>query len=109
MGEACRLAQVPPHTLRYWESRFGGLRPARRSGGHRHYSRADMATIFKIKDLVQRRKMTVEGARKALSPSGERSAAAAGGEAAPTPALLRVLRDVRRELQALIEELSQEP
>jgi DNA-binding transcriptional MerR regulator len=106
MKEASRLAQVPPHTLRYWESRFGGLRPARRSGGHRRYSRADMATIFKIKDLLWRRRMTVAGARKALSrPSGE-APRAADGVAAPA---LKLLREVGRELRLLADELSKHP
>src|SRR5471032_2628744 len=91
MREAARLAQVPPHTLRYWESRFGDLRPARRAGGHRRYTRADLELILEIKDLVHRRKMTVAGARRALiekrrgGPAfGAANPAAADGSGAKT-------------------------
>ncbi|MEK7381910.1 MAG: MerR family transcriptional regulator, partial [Elusimicrobiota bacterium] len=64
MREAARLAQVPPHTLRYWESRFGDLRPARKAGGHRRYTRTDLELILEIKDLLHKRRMTVAGARR---------------------------------------------
>ncbi|MEK7858045.1 MAG: MerR family transcriptional regulator [Elusimicrobiota bacterium] len=104
MGEASRIAQVASHTLRYWESHFGTLRPARRSGGHRRYTRADMETIFQIKDLLQRRKMTIAGAKKAFSSRGDGAGAVSG--AVTEAATLKVLREVRRELAALVQELS---
>lgn len=106
MREASRIAQVPPHTLRYWESRFGSLRPARRSGGHRRYSRVDMGTIFKIKDLLWRRKMTVAGARRAL---GRADHEPAGPHAPAGAAAAKLMREVRRELLQLAEELSKQP
>ena len=110
VGEASRLAQVPAYTLRYWEAQFGGLRPARRSGGHRRYSRSDMETIFAIKDLLQRRKMTIAGARRALRegikvlPSGN---SPEDGKGLPQ-ATLKVLREVRKEIKGLVEELGRE-
>ena len=108
MGEVSRIAQVPSHTLRYWEEKVGFLKPARRSSGHRRYTREDLETILKIKDLIQRRKMTVPGARRALleakrGPKPEEPVAAPN---AALPAnMLKLLREVRREIQALVDEL----
>lgn len=110
MGEASRIAQVPAYTLRYWEARVGFLRPARRSSGHRRYTRADLETILLVKDMVQRRKLTVAGARKALleHKNGAKlpapMQAAADGGAVPAAAL-KLLREVRKEIQTLVNEL----
>ena len=106
MREAARLAQVPAHTLRYWESRFGDLRPSRLTGGHRRYSRADLELILEIKDLVHRRKMTVAGARRALIDK-RRDGPAAGftatGSSDGGPAL-KLLREVKKEIRMLLDE-----
>ncbi len=108
MREASRLAQVPPHTLRYWENRFGLLRPARRDGGHRRYSRTDLELILEIKDLLQRRRMTVAGARRALIDRrrGKTALDAPLTGAAPADrAQAKLLREVRKELKAILEEM----
>lgn len=98
MGEACRVAQVPPHTLRYWEAELGLPRPARRSSGHRRYNRGDIETIFRIKALLRGRGMTTAGARRILL--GRRRADAEG-----SPAAQRLLREIRAELRLLVSEL----
>ncbi|MBI4376575.1 MAG: MerR family transcriptional regulator [Elusimicrobia bacterium] len=107
MGEACRLAQVASHTLRYWETRVGLPKPARRASGHRRYTRQDMETILLIKDLLQRRKLTLAGARKALLER-RRGANQPGAVETPGPRdeqTLKLLREVRKEIQSLIQEL----
>jgi len=106
MREAARLAQVPPHTLRYWESRFGDLRPARKAGGHRRYTRADLSLILEIRDLLHKRRMTVAGARRALldkrrTPTALDGASPAAADTAPA---LKLLREVKKELKMIIEE-----
>lgn len=106
MREAARLAQVPPHTLRYWESRFGDLRPTRLAGGHRRYTRADLELILEIKDLVHRRKMTVAGARRALIEKrrGGPAPEAARGEGTDAGPALKLLREVKKEIKMLVDE-----
>lgn len=108
MREASRLAQVPPHTLRYWENRFAELKPSRRDGGHRRYSRKDLELVFEIKELLQRKKMTVAGARRALidrrrgkSALDEPLTGAPAGDGAHA----KLLREVRKELKAILEEM----
>lgn len=108
MGEAARIAQVPAHTLRYWERRVGLLKPARRSSGHRRYTRADLETILQLKDLLQRRKMTIAGARRAmleLKRGPKSDAAAAPSNGAVSAQTLKLLREIRKEIQSLVDEL----
>src|SRR3954471_2122113 len=101
MREAARLASVPPHTLRYWESRFGDLRPTRLAGGHRRYTRADLELILEIRDLVHRRKMTVAGARRALIDKrrGGPALDASRTEASDSGPALKLLREVKKEIK----------
>src|SRR5947207_691528 len=66
IGEACRLVQLPDYTLRYWESRLKLLRPARRTSGHRRYTKRDLEIILRVKDLMGNRHMTLNGARRTL-------------------------------------------
>lgn len=106
MREAARLAQVPPHTLRYWETRFGDLRPARKAGGHRRYTRADLELILEIKDLLHKRRMTVAGARRALIDRRRAPTALDGARSAPADSApaLKLLREVKKEIKMIVDE-----
>ena len=108
MREASRLAQVPPHTLRFWESRFGDLKPSRKDGGHRRYTRADLELVLEIKDLLQKRKMTVAGARRALIDRKRGKSSFDAPLTAPAGddgKLSKLLRETRKELKAILDEL----
>ncbi|MFH1726704.1 MAG: MerR family transcriptional regulator [Elusimicrobiota bacterium] len=106
INEACRILQVPAHTLRYWEKQFTPLRPMRLDGGHRRYRRHDLETAFQIKDLLRNKKVTVAGARKALSgrQRGGRLPTGTGGKL--PPAAVKMLRQVRDDLERTVSELS---
>lgn len=52
--EVVRLTGVNPVTLRAWERRYGLVRPVRSEGGHRLYSREDVAAIRSIVSWVER-------------------------------------------------------
>ena len=66
IGEASRIAQIPAYVLRYWETEFRLLRPARRTSGQRKYIRKDIELIFLIKDLLYGKKYTIAGAKRHL-------------------------------------------
>ncbi|MBI4386520.1 MAG: MerR family transcriptional regulator [Elusimicrobia bacterium] len=103
-SQASRIVQIPEYTLRYWESRLRLPRPMRRESGHRRYTPRDLKLLLRIKELVQERRMTLEGARKFLLSEGRGRAAApacaVGGDAA------KVIREVREELRGLLSDLS---
>ncbi len=52
IGEVSTIAAVPAYLLRYWESFFNELAPARDTRGNRRYTNRDIALILNIKELV---------------------------------------------------------
>lgn len=108
IGEAARIVRVPDYTLRYWESRLRLLRPARRESGHRRYTKRDLETVLRVKELLQNRRMTLAGARQVLLRDGRQTR---GEGRTPAPAiadagLSRLLREMRDDLRGILSELS---
>lgn len=66
ISEISKITQVPSYTLRYWEKEFKLLKPERRSG-NRKYSAQDVELINKIKDLLYKKKFTIDGVKKVLN------------------------------------------
>src|SRR5512147_2052012 len=92
IGEVCELTDTQPYVLRYWESEFPALAPAKNSSGQRIYRRRDIETVLRIKQLLYQEGFTIAGAKKRLeaelSGKGDTpgSAAAAAVAAAADPA-----------------------
>jgi DNA-binding transcriptional MerR regulator len=104
IGEVAGLVGVEPHVLRYWETEFRSVRPQKSAKGQRVYSRRDVETLLKVKDLLYLHKFTIAGARRKLREGGIEPAPASPDEEAATR-LRETLVDVRRELAALLDEL----
>jgi DNA-binding transcriptional MerR regulator len=66
ISEVSKLAEVEQYILRYWESEFEQLKPAKNRAGNRVYTNEDIKLIFKIKRLLRDEKYTVEGAKRVL-------------------------------------------
>ncbi len=66
IGEAAQLCAVMPHVLRYWETEFSQLKPAKRRGNRRYYQRDDIDLIRKIRKFLYEDGFTIEGARTQL-------------------------------------------
>ena len=56
IGEVSRIAEVPTHVLRFWESEFPKIAPKRTPSGQRLYTRKDVERVLTIKDLLYRRR-----------------------------------------------------
>src|SRR5471032_2928972 len=52
--EVSRLTGVNPVTLRAWERRYGLIQPTRTESGHRLYANADIETVNRILDWIER-------------------------------------------------------
>jgi len=119
IGEVCEITDTQPYVLRYWESEFPALAPAKNSSGQRIYRRRDIETVLRIKQLLYEEGFTIAGAKKRLetemggraeTPAAERAAAQAQGASdAPAPALLikdertvGVMREVREQLRDIL-------
>ena len=66
IGEVAELTGTKPHVLRYWESEFRMLRPAKGDSGQRVYRRKDVELVFSIKQLLYEENFTIAGAKKQL-------------------------------------------
>ena len=52
MRTVARLTSVEPHRIRFWETRYGLVRPARDESGRRLYTKDEVDRIRKIGQLV---------------------------------------------------------
>src|SRR5208283_1795357 len=73
IGEVSKLTQTKSYVLRFWETEFPSLKPAKSKSGHRLYRRQDIERVLEIKRLLYGRGFTISGARKHLAknPKGE--------------------------------------
>jgi DNA-binding transcriptional MerR regulator len=66
ISEVSRITSLKPYVLRYWETEFEELRPAKNRAGNRTYRLEDIKLVFLIKRLLYEDKYTIEGARQRL-------------------------------------------
>jgi DNA-binding transcriptional MerR regulator len=71
ISEVCRLTDLEPHVLRYWESEFSQLHPKKNRAGNRAYREKDIDIIKYIKFLLYDEKFTIPGARKKITDMKE--------------------------------------
>lgn len=64
IGNVCTLTGLKPHVLRYWETQFRFLSPAKNRSGNRVYQRREVELIVLVKHLLYTEKYTIEGARR---------------------------------------------
>jgi DNA-binding transcriptional MerR regulator len=113
IGEVASLTHIEPYVLRYWETEFPALHPAKSPHGQRIYRQADIETILTIKRLLYEEGFTIAGARKQIE-TGNGSSSSPTPSAAPTTAGAapsaqatgEQLRAVRAELVRLLTLLS---
>jgi len=79
IGEVSRITGVKPYVLRYWESEFRWMAPAKSRSKQRLYRRRDIDTILLIKRLLYEERFTIAGARKRLRELGVAGAARSSG------------------------------
>jgi len=71
IGTVSEVCKVPQHVLRYWETQFNQLKPMRRGGKRRHYTKEDVYLILKLKVLLKHNGYTIDGARDYLNRESE--------------------------------------
>ncbi len=117
IGQVAQLTGTKPHVLRYWESEFQMLRPAKGDSGQRVYRRKDVEIVFSIKKLLHEENFTIAGAKKQLQKRrGAKSEASkaqkpieAQPEATPAPSSSGESKEgvdlawVQKELQEILK------
>lgn len=72
ISEVATELDVPPHVLRFWESKFPQIKPLKRGGGRRYYRPEDVELLRRIRELLYRDGYTIKGVQKLLrSPNAK--------------------------------------
>ncbi|MEQ8344601.1 MAG: MerR family transcriptional regulator [Sneathiellaceae bacterium] len=79
ISEVAQDLEVPPHVLRFWETKFSQVRPLKRGGGRRYYRPEDVDLLRRIRALLYREGYTIKGVQRVLREGGSQAADAAGG------------------------------
>ncbi len=90
IGDVCRIADVQPYVLRYWESEFAVLAVDKSIPGPRTYSARELKLIEQIKRLLYDEGYTIAGAKKRLEAESGGGAEARDAAADTNPALVPV-------------------
>ena len=91
IGEVCKIVDIEPFVLRFWETEFPNLAPEKSKSGHRVYKKKDIEMVLRIKELLYERGYTIAGARKQLARSR-----------APKEQRDRILLRIREELRDIL-------
>jgi DNA-binding transcriptional MerR regulator len=106
IGDVCTLTDLKPHVLRYWESQFKFLHPAKNRSGNRVYQRREIELVMLVKQLLYTEKYTIDGARQKIDEyrkSGElRSVASAALDS-------QAVASMESELRSLLALLDGNP
>lgn len=66
IGEAALELGVEPYVLRFWQRKFGQLRPVKRSNGRRYYRPEDIDLLRRIRNLLYSEGYTIKGVQRLL-------------------------------------------
>jgi DNA-binding transcriptional MerR regulator len=102
IGEVCELTGLKPHVLRYWETQFRDLSPAKNRAGNRVYRPREIKIIQLVKHLLYEEKYTIDGARRKLE---ELRGSGKLYESSDRILDRQTIRELRREVKALLDLL----
>jgi DNA-binding transcriptional MerR regulator len=66
ISEVSKITDLEQYVLRYWESEFEQLKPAKNRAGNRIYTNRDIKLVLYIKKLLREERYTIEGAKQVL-------------------------------------------
>src|SRR5262245_43518198 len=66
ISEVSKITDLEQYVLRYWETEFEQLKPAKNRAGNRIYTNRDIKLILYIKKLLREERYTIEGAKQVL-------------------------------------------
>jgi DNA-binding transcriptional MerR regulator len=72
ISEVAEELDLPQHVLRFWETRFGQIKPMKRGGGRRYYRPEDVNLLRGIRHLLYGEGYTIKGVQRILKEQGVR-------------------------------------
>jgi DNA-binding transcriptional MerR regulator len=109
IGEVCTLTDLKPHVLRYWESQFRFLNPAKNRSGNRVYKSREVELIMLVKHLLYTEKFTIDGARQRIDQYRRTGELRASARTAFAAELATEIRATIEEVLAVLEGRGQLP
>jgi DNA-binding transcriptional MerR regulator len=107
IGEVAQALGVETHVLRYWETEFRSIRPQKSKRGQRVYSRRDVETLARVKELLYERGFTIAGARRQLRDGGIEPREPSDPTARSAAKMRATLLELRNEIATLIDQIGQ--
>lgn len=106
IGEVAKLTGVKPHVLRYWESEFRWMAPAKSRSKQRMYRQRDIEVVRLLQRLLHEERFTIAGARRKLKEMGiaralDKPQMDLGLELDPLVSLRRI-REELKEIRAML-------
>ncbi|MCX6133050.1 MAG: MerR family transcriptional regulator [Ignavibacteriales bacterium] len=110
ISEVSTITGLEQYVLRYWESEFPQLKPAKNRAGNRIYTNKDIKLILYIKKLLRDERYTIEGAKKVLEEYVPESESVEQLELLSVPQKKKISDDEIRsdlvEVKAFLEDLA---
>ena len=78
ISEVSNDLEVPPHVLRFWETKFPQIKPLKRGGGRRYYRPEDVALLRQIRQLLYNDGYTIKGVQRLLKEGAQKNTAQLG-------------------------------
>jgi DNA-binding transcriptional MerR regulator len=103
IGEVCELTDLKPHVLRYWESQFRFLNPAKNRSGNRVYKAREVELIMLVKHLLYTEKYTIEGARQRIEHYRRTGELRGAGRTAMERETIRELREAIEDIVLILD------
>jgi DNA-binding transcriptional MerR regulator len=104
IGEVAGIVGVETHVLRYWETEFRSIRPQKSAKGQRVYTRRDVETLLKVKELLYSHRFTIAGARRKLREGGVEPPDPSEKSGVDAERVREKLLEIRTEVVALLED-----
>jgi DNA-binding transcriptional MerR regulator len=111
ISEVSTITGLEQYVLRYWESEFPQLKPAKNRAGNRIYTNKDIKLILYIKKLLRDERYTIEGAKRVLEEYVPEAEAAEQLELLNVPQKKKIQDEETRadmlEVKHFLEELAE--
>lgn len=85
ISEVSNDLEVPPHVLRFWETKFPQIKPLKRGGGRRYYRPEDVALLRQIRQLLYNDGYTIKGVQRLIKEGALKNTAQLGVATAIEP------------------------
>jgi len=116
IGQLSKIAGLPQSVLRYWETVFDSLKPAKSNGGTRQYSDNDVKLVLQIKKMLYDEGYTIKGANKLIKSKFNNPAENNDEQISVKPEKFsqnlnisdrnkKTIDDIRRRIKSILEEL----